>query len=329
MSERDYMAEFNDASSRSRDILIEAGGHINYLRTLLRELLPFLPKDHPWLPGINEQIETLPVDERDATIAALRAACHEKQEAIDSLKAHQAEMRTINDRVHLDAIAALQTRVETELRKVLTLENKVYLKGHWRCAKCDFYQVSTNLYVPSGNMLANDTPQECANGCGPMWRVTHEQSCNTVVDRLEKMQEERNVLRAEAARYKAAHIVALDCAEGLIACATNDEAKQVGALFKAQILEAIEPPPSSIDPDNRCITTPDGGCIADDCMHTDPPQRGETSASPAEDKSIELGMALAQKVFAKRGNHSEMHLSKPELAALLSLAAVSAQEPKK
>lgn len=50
--------------------------------------------------------------ERDATIAALRAACHEKQEAIDSLKAHQAEMRTINDRVHLDTIAALQIGLE-------------------------------------------------------------------------------------------------------------------------------------------------------------------------------------------------------------------------
>lgn len=79
MSERDYMAEFNEASSRSRDILIEAGGHINYLRSLLRDLLPFLPKNHPWLPGINEQIEALPVDERDATIAALQAELAHKE----------------------------------------------------------------------------------------------------------------------------------------------------------------------------------------------------------------------------------------------------------
>lgn len=176
-------------------------------------------------------------------------------------------------------------------------------------------------------------------------------------------------LQEEVQRYKAAHVVALDCAKGLIACATNDEAEQVGALFKAQILEALKPPSGETsatefkpqcplcsntgfivhnrltghlvdcecaaanaqEPDSRCLTTPDGGCIADDCMHTDPPStaRRRNGAPSVEDKSIDLGMDLAQKAFYKRGNHSEIHLSKPELAALLSLAALSAQEPKK
>lgn len=58
--ERDYLAEFDLASKRSRSLLMEAGRHINYLRTLLRDLRPFLPADHPWLPGIEEQIALAP-----------------------------------------------------------------------------------------------------------------------------------------------------------------------------------------------------------------------------------------------------------------------------
>lgn len=36
--------------------------------------------------------------------------------------------------------------------------------------------------------------------------------------------------------------------------------------------------------------------------------------------SVKAGQVLAQRVFAKRGNHSEAHLSQLELAALLAFA---------
>ncbi len=73
--------------------------------------------------------------------------------------------------------------------RIEQLEKQVYLAGHWLCPKCKFYLVSTNLHVPSGGFSANKEPQACANGCGPMWRVTHEQSANNTVDRCDKMQD--------------------------------------------------------------------------------------------------------------------------------------------
>jgi hypothetical protein len=39
-----------------------------------------------------------------------------------------------------------------------------------------------------------------------------------------------------------------------------------------------------------------------------------------EARAIELAMALARQFFAKRGNHSEAHVTEAELAALLALA---------
>lgn len=39
------------------------------------------------------------------------------------------------------------------------------------------------------------------------------------------------------------------------------------------------------------------------------------------DAQVEIGRRMARKVFEKRGNHREAHLSEAELAALLAMAA--------
>ncbi len=36
---------------------------------------------------------------------------------------------------------------------------------------------------------------------------------------------------------------------------------------------------------------------------------------------VEIGMAMARKMFEKRGNHTEVHLDELTLSALLALAA--------
>jgi len=40
---------------------------------------------------------------------------------------------------------------------------------------------------------------------------------------------------------------------------------------------------------------------------------------------LEIGMRLARRLFAKRGNHSEVHLSEAQLVALLTVAAMQAR----
>ena len=42
---------------------------------------------------------------------------------------------------------------------------------------------------------------------------------------------------------------------------------------------------------------------------------------PVNPAALRIGAQLARMVFAKRGNHSEAHISEMELAALLALAA--------
>lgn len=51
-----------------------------------------------------------------------------------------------------------------------------------------------------------------------------------------------------------------------------------------------------------------------------------TTQKQVREDSVSIGMALAKKMFAKRDNHSEIHLSRMELAAALALAAETAIE---
>lgn len=56
---RDWLAEFEESNKKSAALLREAGRHVNYLRSLVRDISVYLPKDHPWKPGINEVINAL------------------------------------------------------------------------------------------------------------------------------------------------------------------------------------------------------------------------------------------------------------------------------
>lgn len=65
------------------------------------------------------------------------------------------------------------------------LEHLVYVPGIWKCAKCALSLVSNTLNANTGAMKANTSPQECLNGCGPMWRVTERDAGNDLCDRLD------------------------------------------------------------------------------------------------------------------------------------------------
>ena len=89
----------------------------------------------------------------------------------------------------LNALAEARKEIER-------LEKLVYVPGLWRCAKCNLRLVSNTLYADSGKMTANNSPQQCANGCGPMWRVTEREAANEQIDRNEALREELASIKA-------------------------------------------------------------------------------------------------------------------------------------
>jgi rubrerythrin len=82
------------------------------------------------------------------------------------------------------AVLALLDDFETELTR---LECLVYVPGVWRCAKCDFRLIQSNLNANTGTITARDTPgDKCPNCHSPLWRVTERQERIEALDMLEK-----------------------------------------------------------------------------------------------------------------------------------------------
>ena len=80
------------------------------------------------------------------------------------------------------------------------LESLVYVPGLWRCPKCQLNLVSNTLHAGPGLVSANNNPQQCVNGCGPMWRVTERDAGNDLIDRAEKHRAEIERLTKERDR---------------------------------------------------------------------------------------------------------------------------------
>jgi hypothetical protein len=83
-------------------------------------------------------------------------------------------MSIMTERGALDAaIATLQARVKERDDEIARLNKLVYVPGHWRCAKCNFRLVQSNLYAATGTVGPRDEPgDKCPNCASPLWRVS-------------------------------------------------------------------------------------------------------------------------------------------------------------
>lgn len=82
---------------------------------------------------------------------------------------------------YLEASAA-QANAEVE-----RLNGLVYVPGVWRCAKCDFRLIQSNLNANTGNVTARDTSgDKCPNCNSPLWRLTERQERSEALDLVEK-----------------------------------------------------------------------------------------------------------------------------------------------
>lgn len=71
--------------------------------------------------------------------------------------------------------------------EIARLEALVFVPGVWRCAKCDFRLIQSNLNARDGTVTARDTPgDKCPNCASPLWRVTERQERTEALDLVEK-----------------------------------------------------------------------------------------------------------------------------------------------
>lgn len=137
-----------------------------------------------------------------------RCSTGEENEAAALLESLQREKAALEARVaellkFEDYTAkTLTDRAEKAEARVVELEKLVYVPGVWKCAKCGLRLVSSTLNAHSGSVTANSEPQQCPNGCGPLWRVTERDAGNDLCDRLDKCADELAAARKDVDRYR-------------------------------------------------------------------------------------------------------------------------------
>lgn len=89
--------------------------------------------------------------------------------------------------------------------QIAHLESLVYCPGVWRCVKCDFRLIQSNLNANAGTVTARNEPGDKCPNCGsPLWRVSERQ------ERIEAMEmAEQQFMRADAAEKALAEIHAV------------------------------------------------------------------------------------------------------------------------
>lgn len=86
----------------------------------------------------------------------------------------------------LRSLAARTAELEAEAARLTRL---VYVPGVTKCAKCSLVLISTAIDANSGRFAAITDPQQCPNGCGPMWRRTERDAGSELCDRLDAVHE--------------------------------------------------------------------------------------------------------------------------------------------
>jgi hypothetical protein len=68
-------------------------------------------------------------------------------------------------------------------------ERDQVMPGAFECAKCGLVLQATIMSVADGIMAPDSAPQQCANGCGPMWPLTYKKALRDLMDRTDGAQQ--------------------------------------------------------------------------------------------------------------------------------------------
>ena len=91
----------------------------------------------------------------------------------------------------------LKSQLEEKDARIAELEKLTYIAGHLECPKCKFHLVKNYLDASSGNISANNSPETCHNGCGPMWKVTYRENYKELYESFDKKFTEAESLKQQ------------------------------------------------------------------------------------------------------------------------------------
>lgn len=118
-----------------------------------------------------QQAQPVSADEINALPEKIRRYIHDLETEADPAGTIRQNILVREENEMLRKYIELQ-QAQVVGADVARLMELVYVPGAWRCPKCSLRLIASTLSMGDGGIHANNEPQECANGCGSMWRVT-------------------------------------------------------------------------------------------------------------------------------------------------------------
>lgn len=113
------------------------------------------------------------------------------------------------------------------ISEIKYLRTMVYAPGRWRCAKCGFTLLQSNLNALDGTITANDKPGDvCPNDGSPLWRVSWKQEAEEAMTIAERIFDEKKSAHDRGQRDMLNSILALnpEAANAVVGISEGDQA---------------------------------------------------------------------------------------------------------
>jgi hypothetical protein len=110
---------------------------------------------------------------------------------------HFARCSPDNIRAIATYASVLKAERDAALERARYLDSQVHVPGKLACPKCDFVLISMTLHLMNGAVTANNEPDVCPNGCGPLWKVSERSEREFWSGHAEKQSDE--ILKLKAA----------------------------------------------------------------------------------------------------------------------------------
>lgn len=123
----------------------------------------------------KDLLESASKDSQDAWINYRKGEGHSfgHKEALD----YGWQACALFHKAKIDTLKQRELEYQSDLRQkdaeIDRLKKLAYVGGVFNCPKCKLRLTATTISMTDGGFYENREPQQCSNGCGPMWMQTY------------------------------------------------------------------------------------------------------------------------------------------------------------
>lgn len=157
--------------------------------TDITRLLASLKRRSAHAKEFGDSITFVKLEDLDALVEALEKAQQREHRAVKLVKDNDSSWEL------------LFSQCEAARERIAELESEVKFPGVMRCNTCGFSRTHV-IATPDGMRAGKSEPENCPNGCGPMWHDTYRRQYDELYDAYTALRESNAQVIQSRDHYK-------------------------------------------------------------------------------------------------------------------------------